>query len=154
MEDRRCREPLLRQLPHVPPPEGAPLAATVENLHPAADNRVAEVHERTIICRHRVVVVVAADYLRQPLALNRDWLMHAPPQLLLDGLQLHPHAVAARFPFNQEFAAQRFATDECEAEEAERLRLAKPASPAALVRMTSELDQPGLLRMQCQIELP
>src|SRR5262249_48210118 len=41
-----------------------------------------------------------------------------------------------------------------EAQEVEGLRFAKPAPLAALCRKASELDEPGLLRMQRQRKLP
>ncbi len=49
------------------------------------------------ICRHGVIVEVAADNLPQPLALFGNRLVHAPSHLLLDLLQLRPHAVGAGF---------------------------------------------------------
>jgi len=38
--------------------------------------------------------------------------MHAPPQFLFDGLQLHPHTVASGLPFDLEFTPASFAADE------------------------------------------
>src|SRR6478735_10398097 len=106
------------------------------------------------ICRHGVIVEVAADNLPQPLALFGNRLVHAPSHLLLDLLQLRPHAVGAGFPLDLESSRTSLVADEGEAQEIEGLRLAEPAPLAALCRKTSELDQPGLLRMQRQGKLP
>src|SRR6476646_7036048 len=59
------------------------------------------------IGRHCVVVEVAADDVPQPLSLFGDWLMHAPPHLRFDHLELRMHAVSPGFPFDLEFALPR-----------------------------------------------
>src|ERR1043166_7562487 len=79
--------------------------------------------------------------------------MHAQSHLLLDLLKLRPHAVPSGFPSDLEFPRSGLATGEGEAQEVEGLRLAEPLPLAALRRKTSELDQPGLLRMQRQRKL-
>ena len=48
--------------------------------------------------------------------------MHPPSQLLLDFLELDPHAVTPGLPFDQEATPARFAADEGEAEEIEGFR--------------------------------
>jgi hypothetical protein len=55
--------------------------------------------------------------------------------------------------FDLEFALAGFAADEGEAQEVEGLRFAEPAPLAAFRRKSSELDEPGLLGMQCQHKL-
>src|SRR5882724_12520051 len=128
------------------------LAAPPQRLPPTSDHLVPEARDRAIVSRHGVIVEVSTDDLPQPFSLYGDGLVHAPSQLLLDGLQLRPHAVASRLPFDQELASPRLATDEGEAEEVEGLRLAEPAPLAVFFRRASELDQPGLLRVQRQRE--
>src|SRR5262249_1595066 len=98
--------------------------------------------------RHGVIGEVAGDDAREPSPLLRDRLVHASLQVLLDLSKLRPHAVPSALPFDLEFAGAGFAADEGEAQEIEGLRLAEPAPLAALRREASELDQPGLLRMQ------
>src|SRR6185312_4541372 len=100
------------------------------------------------IRRHRVIVEVALHHKTQPLSLIRNWQVHTPPQLLFDPLELRPHAVRSGFPSNLESARASFPADEGEAQEVEGLRFAEPTPCAALCRETTELDQPGLLRMQ------
>ena len=79
--------------------------------------------------------------------------MHAPPQFLFDGLQLNPHAIPPGLPFDLEFSPASFVADEDEAQEGEGLRFAKPAPLAVFRRKSSELDEPGLLRMKRQRKL-
>jgi hypothetical protein len=58
-----------------------------------------------------VVVEVAGDDLLQLSSLLGNRLMHAPSQFLFDGLQLYPHAIPPRLPFDLEFAPASFAAD-------------------------------------------
>src|ERR1044071_1457937 len=97
---------------------------------------------------------VAINDAPEPFPLVGDRLVHAPLQLLLDLLELRPHAVCPALPLNLEFAGLCFAADEGEAQEAEGLRLAEPTPFAALGRKATELDKPGLLRVQRERELP
>src|SRR3981081_1891867 len=108
----------------------------------------------TTVSRHCVIVEVAADNPAQPPPLFRDRLVHAPSHLLLYLLELRPHAVPSGFAVDLDFPCSGFATDEGEAQKVEGLRLAEPLPLAALCRKASELDQPGLLRMQRQRKLP
>jgi hypothetical protein len=55
----------------------------------------------------------------QPFSLKWDRLVHAPPHLLFDHLELCPHAVAPGFPLKLEFALASLAADEGEAQEVE-----------------------------------
>ena len=93
---------------------------------------VAERAECAIVGRHGVVGEEAANDLPQPFPLFGDRLMHAPSQLLLDLLELRPHAVAPGLPLEQEVARAGFAADEGEAQEVEGLRFAEPALLARL----------------------
>src|SRR5206468_2827272 len=153
MQDFRLWEPRIRELLHALPAEGLSLAAPPQRPPPISDHLVVEALNRPTIGRHGVIVEVPTYNLPHPFSLYWDGLVHAPPQLLLDGLHLCPHPIATRLPFDQEPASPRLAADEGEAEEVEGLRLAEPAPLAVFFRQASELDQPGLLRMQRQCEL-
>ena len=102
---------------------------------------------------HGVIVEVAVDDVPQPFPLFGDRLVHAPPHLLFDHLELCSHAVRPGLPFDLEFTRAGLAADEGEAQEVEGFRLAEPSPLAALRRKASELDKPGLLRMQRQRKL-
>src|SRR6476620_4340554 len=105
------------------------------------------------IGRHCVIVEVAANDVPQPFSLKWDRLVHAPPHLRFDHLELRMHAVSPGFPFDLEFAMPSLAADASEAQEVEGLRLAEPASLAAFRRKASELDEPCLLGVECQRKL-
>src|SRR5271166_6676443 len=79
--------------------------------------------------------------------------MDAPPQFLLDGSKLRPHAIATRLPLEEEVAPPGLAADEGEAQERERLRFAEPAPRSIRRRKAAELDQAGLVRMERQRKL-
>ena len=97
--------------------------------------------------RHGVVVEVALYDIPQPLSLSGNRLVHTPPHLRFDHLELRSHAVPPGLPFDLEFARAGLAADEGEAQEVKGFRLAKPAPLAAFRRKAPELDQPGLLGM-------
>src|SRR5438045_7047204 len=79
--------------------------------------------------------------------------MHSAPKLLLDLPHLGPFAVAAGPPKEQKPAAPRLAADMGEAQEVERLWLAKPRPLALRRRPAAELDQTGFVRVQGQRKL-
>jgi hypothetical protein len=124
------------------------LAATSKRAPPEIGDVMPELIQGATVGRHCMLVEVAADNPPQPLPLLGNRLMHAPSHLLLDLLELRPHAVPSGFPSDLEFPRAGLATGEGEAQEVEGLRLAEPLPLAALRRKTSELDQPSLLRMQ------
>jgi hypothetical protein len=68
------------------------VAATPQRAPPEVENMVPECVQCPAVGRHCVVGEVAGDDPVQPSPLFRDRLMHAPLQLLLDLLELRPHA--------------------------------------------------------------
>ena len=101
MEDARFGEPLLAELGHPWPCRILFLAAPLERAPPDFENVVMEGSDGTAICRHGVVVKVAGKDAAKPSALIGGVSVHVPAQLLFDFRQLHAHAVAAAFPFDQ-----------------------------------------------------
>src|SRR6266516_694570 len=134
VEDDRSRKPVVRQLRHPCPCDPILLAAKPQRAPPEVDNMVPEHVQCPRIGRHCVIVEVAADDVPQPLSLFGNWLMHAPPHLLFDHLELRLHAVSPGLPLDLEFALASPAADEGEAQEVEGLRLAEPAPLAAFRR--------------------
>src|SRR5205823_8746057 len=63
--------------------------------------------------------------------------------LLLNFLELRPHAVASGFPFHLELSAAACSADEGEAQKIEGLRFSEPSMSAALHCEAAELDQTG-----------
>jgi len=147
MEDDRFREPVVHQLRHPFPRHPILLAAPPQRAPPEVSDMVPEHVQCVGIGRHCVIIEVAVDDVAQPFPLSRDRLVHAPPHLLFDHLELRSHAVRPGLPFDLEFARAGLAADEGEAQEVEGLRFAEPAPLTAFRRKTSELDEPGLLGM-------
>src|SRR6516225_3835089 len=154
MKDDRFREPGLRPLRHPYPRDAILVAATPQRAPPEVDDMVPEHGQCTGVGWHCVIAEVATNDVPQPFPLIGEWLVHALPQLLFDHPQLRPHAISPGLPFDLEFALAGLAADEGEAQEVEGLRSAEPTPLAAFRRKASELDEPGLLGMQCQRELP
>jgi hypothetical protein len=148
MEDDWFREPGVHQVRHPSPCEPILLAATPQRAPPEIGDMMPEHMQCMSVGWHCVVVEVATDNGPQPLSLLGDRLVHAPPHLFFDHLELRAHAVPPGLPFDLEFALASLAADEGEAQEVEGLRLAKPAPLAAFRRKASELDEPGLLGMK------
>jgi hypothetical protein len=154
MKDERFGYPIVSQLRNPLPDRAIFLTTPPERSLPEFGDQEAERSQRRTVGRHGMIVEVALDDLSQPFPLDRDRLVPAPPQLLLDRLQLRPHAIGPRLPFDLELAPTRLAADEDEAQEAEGLRLAEPAPLAVFRSITPELNQSGLLRVERQRVLP
>jgi len=154
MTDGRQRQPASDEAPHAIPKDAAVLATPRQRAFPKYRDVVAESHEGPGVRGHRVVRKEACDHLLEPSSLFGNRPVHPPPQLLLDRLELRPHAVAPGLPFDQEATRARCPADEGEAQEIEGLRFAQALPLTACRRVASELDQPGLLRVQRQRERP
>ena len=123
------------------------LAASLERTPPKVGDMVPEPDECSTVCRHCVVFKEAGYDLPQPSPLFGDRLMPTPSHVLLDFLELRPHAVAAGFSLQRKAPAARSSADERETQEFEGFRFAK-AAPSALDRCkAAKLDQAGLIRM-------
>src|SRR4051812_22213966 len=152
MKDPGLGEKLVGHFQDPLPRRSVLLTAAPERTPPQADDMEPEGSECLDVGRHRVIGEIAGDDLLQPLPLIRDRLVHSSPQFLRDLLEFRRLAVAAGFPVDPEVAPSRGAADEGETEESEGLRLAEAAPLAVARRITAELDQPGLLRMERQRE--
>src|SRR5258708_24381339 len=105
---------------------------------------MAECSDRCRVGRHGVIGEIASDNLRQPAPLLGDRLVHPVSHLLLDLLELTPHAVTPGFPLEEELAMTGTSANVGEAQEIEGLRFAKPAPVVPVRRMATELDQASL----------
>ena len=114
MKDFRFREKVSGQLLHPCPGRIILLASPPERSKPEPGDLVPELAERRKIGGHSVVGEEASDHLRQPTPLFGDRPVHPPPQLLLDFLELGPHAVPPGFPLEQKVAPTAAAADEGE----------------------------------------
>ena len=73
---------------------------------------LAECAERLDIVRHSMIGKIASDNLPQPFPLFGDVVVHTPPQLFFDFLELYPHAIPPGLPSDEEFPFARATTDE------------------------------------------
>src|SRR5246500_4422251 len=152
MKDTRRGKPGVGQFRHPIPREAVLLAAPPKRSTPEVSHVMPERRERPAIRGYRIIGEVACNDLPQPVSLIWDSLVHSLPQLRLDFLELRPHAVAPGLPLKLEGTPSRFAADEGEAQESEGLRSTDASFLAVGCRMATELNQPGLVRMDRQRE--
>lgn len=105
------------------------------------------------VCGHRMVCEEADKHGLEPPPLCGDGFVQALSQLLLDFLELRPHAIPMRLPVDQEGAATGLAADEDKSQESEGLRLPKPLLQTICRCVATKLQQPGLVRVERKREL-
>ena len=148
MKDAGLGNKIICQLFDPIPGDPILLAASLERTPPKVGDMVPEPDECSTVCRHCVIFKEAGYDLPQPFPLFGDRLVPTPSHVLLDFLELRPHAVAAGFSLQREAPAARSSADEREAQEFEGFRFAK-AAPSALDRCkAAKLDQAGLIRVK------
>src|SRR5262245_61843030 len=101
MQDRGCGPPARRQGVPARPWHPVLLTAAAARLTPVAQARLAKHVEPTASAGPSLVPIVPPEHALPPGALLRDRPVHAPPQRLLDGLQLLTE------PLHQRFAPDR-----------------------------------------------
>jgi hypothetical protein len=101
-----------------------------------------------------VVVEVAFDDGLEPLSGLRHRIMHALMELLLDCLQLRPHAFADSPALYGKVPVPVFPADVRETQKVERLRLTFPFSFPVLFGVAPELDPARFVWMKFQSKLP
>src|SRR5260370_41440180 len=146
-KDFRLRKPVISDLLDPLPRDPTVLTASRQRAAPEVDHVMAEGSDRCRVGRHGVIGEIASDNLRQPAPLLGDRLVHPGSHLLLDLLELAPHAGTPGFPLEEELALTVASADVGEAQEIEGLRFAEPALVAPVHRLATELDQTSLLRM-------
>ena len=146
--------PIENRSQRFPPLLGA-LAATDENIPPESVDALSEGAQLTDIPGNSMVLVVASDHPPKPCTNLTDTIMLPAEKLNLDGLQLRNHSLFRRNPPDGEgIGLVASPTVVGEAQEREGLRF--PFTPLfPLVGcIAPELDQPGLVRVEVQAELP
>ena len=91
MKDVGRWQEFCREFRHPVPGSVIALAALYERAPPEIDYIVPEGPEAFAVGRYRVIREVSANDLSQPLTLERDWFVHAPPQLFFDRSRPCPH---------------------------------------------------------------
>jgi len=130
-----------------------PLAAPPERLQPHLDHMIPERRDAPRVCRHGVVGEVARHDAFQPFSLFGYALMQAVPHLLFYLCEFGPHTFAHGLPLEQELAAVAFRADMREPQEVESSQPPCPRVRSVRLRVTSERDQAGFLRVQFQPKL-
>jgi hypothetical protein len=106
-----------------------------------------------MVAGHGVVGEMSSHHARQPPSLLEDGQMPASHELILHLLQLRPQPLRSGDALEPEAPVSPLPADVREAEKVERLRLGESPFRSVLRCIAPELDQPGLLGMQLQVEL-
>src|ERR1700730_2540977 len=106
------------------------------------------------VARYGVVVEVSLHDRPKPLSGLRYGGVHPNPELLFECFQLRPHSLARRLATHREIALPGSPTTVGQPQKVERPRFPSPFPLPIVFRFSPERDQPGLLRMQFQTELP
>jgi hypothetical protein len=96
MEHARFGKPAFCQSVHSSPDEPVLLAPSAECPPPEPCHPFAKYTQPVQVSWYRVIVEVALDDRFEPLSRLLDWIVHAPAELLLNFLQLRPHALGDR----------------------------------------------------------
>ncbi len=154
MERTRLREPSLSQYKEARPVDPVSLAPSANGTPPESKHPIAE-HAQTLeVSRYRVVVEVALDDRREPLAGLGHGIVHALTELLLNLSQLGSHALADRRAPHHESPQSVLPADVLEAQKVERFRSTFPSSFPVLFGKPTELNPARLIGMEFQPKPP
>ncbi len=135
------------------PAEAVSLRPSAQRLQPYPFQDVGEASQEAGARWDCVVVQPPVDDPPQPPGDLVEVVVPAPPKNLRDALQSTAHPLCSGLASKPEPLAPSLRAVVHEAQEVERLRAAQPSCPAVHFREPAELDEPGLVRMQGQIEL-
>ena len=153
MQNTRNRKPASEQWTDASPSDLRPLTATVKYGSPQPLQPMPEDVHRSKISSHSVVSIVTLQDAPQPCPELLQRLVHPAAQRLLNLLQLGHHPLVRRLSPDREPALRTGSTLMNKSEECKRLRfLLAPPAPV-LSRISAELQQPRLLRMEFQPKL-
>ena len=155
MTDAGRRQPTANEPLHPVPANTAGLATSRQRAVPGPTDLKPKQVEGPIVRRDPIVAEVSLDHRAQPLTHFRDGVVHAPPELGLHFAQLGQQPLTRRLPQHGEASvSSRLPTDVGEAEEIERFGLPLATPLSVFSREPAEFQEPGLLGMQLQMELP
>src|SRR6266511_6268003 len=135
------------------PGEPAALASAPKRFPPGPPHLVTKGRHRVDVAWHSVVGEMSSHHARQPAPLVGDGEVPASPKLGFHLLQLRPQPLFDGDAPEPEAPVPGLPTDVGEAQEVERLRLGKAPLLPVRRREAAELDKPGLIRVQLQVEL-
>src|SRR6266581_4203104 len=155
MTDGRQRQPVSDETPHAIPKDAAVLAAPPQRAMPEPPYLEPENPQRRCVPGHAVIPDVSTHHCLQPFALFGDGFVHPSLQLGFHLVQLRLQPFAYRLPQHREPSiAPLLYADVRKAKEVERLRFPFSTPLPAVDRIRTEFQQPRLLGMQFQVELP
>ena len=155
MTDGRQRQPASDEAPHAVPEYATVLAAPRQRAMPEPSHLESKKSQRRVVHGHSVIPDVSTHHRLQPLALFGDGFVHTTLKFGFYLIQLRLQPFAYRLPQHRKpsIAPLPYA-DVRKAKEVKGLRFPF-STPLPLVdRMRTELQQPRLLGMQFQVELP
>jgi hypothetical protein len=144
---------MLRQPSYSGPIGPVLLAPTTECPSPEPCHPVSKYVQPVQVPRYRVVVEVPLDDRLEPLSRLLDWIVHALAELLLDFLQLGPHALSDRLAFDGKVPVPVFPAYVRESQKIERFRLAFPSSFPVSFGKSPELDPARFIWVELQTKL-
>jgi hypothetical protein len=155
MTDRRQRQPAGDEAPHAIPKNAAILTAPRQRAMPEPADSEPKNRQRRLIHGHSVVADVSTYNRVQPLALFGDGFVQPSLKFGFHLIQLRLQSLAYGLPQHREPSiAPLLHADMRKAQKVERLRFPF-TTPLPLVDcMRTEFQQPRLLGMQLQVELP
>src|SRR6266478_5446309 len=155
MTDRRQWQPADDKAPHAIPEDAAGLAAPRQRAMAEPSQLESKKSQRRVVHGHSVIPDMSAYHRCQPLALFGDGFVHSSLKFGFHLVQLRLQPFAYRLPQHRKPSiAPLLHTDMREAKKVERLRLPFSTPLPAVDRIRTELQQPRLLGMQFQVELP
>jgi len=155
MTDGRQWQPAVDETPHTVPKDATVLAAPRQGAMPEPSNLVPKEPQRRCVHGHPVVADMSTHHRLQPRTLFGDGFMHAPLKLSFHRVQLRLQSLAYRLPQHRKLSITSLLyADMRKAEKVERLRLPFSASLPVVDRERTKFQQPRLLGMQLQVELP
>jgi hypothetical protein len=155
MTDGRKRQPASDEAPHAIPEDATVLATPRQRAMPETSHLESKKSQRRVVHGHSVIPEVSTHHRLQPLALFWDGFVHAPPKFGFHRVQLRLQPFADRLPQHRVHSvAPLLHADMRKAEKVECLGLPFSAPLPVLDRKRSKFQQPRLLGMQCQVELP
>lgn len=153
MADAGRRQPAVDEPCHSFPRDASSLAPSSQYLVPELAHGKTKVSESIPIARYSVVSNVPAHHGLQPRADFGNRVMHAPPQLGFHRLQLGLQSLADRLPQHGEPSFAGPPTNMGETKKGEGFRLPEASMLSVFGRKGAELQEPGLFRVQFQLEL-
>lgn len=152
MVDTGHRQPVSNQAVHPSSCDTSSLASSPQRRSPQSYHLFPESPQCCSIHRYSIVSIVSQQHRPQPGALFWDWVVLALVQFLLEALHLCSHSLLDGLPQHTEPAFPSPPTNECETQEGEAVRFARPPPCSVLARKAPKLQQPGFVGLQFQLE--